>query len=324
MRVSPLLSIPLLTAALFAAAGAATAQTFPSKPVRVINPASPGGNSDIFFRLLQPKMSEVLGQPVVMDYRPGAGATIGGEVIARSAPDGYVTGWVAASFMINPALMKKIPYDTQRDFTGLGIIVDVPSGLAVHPSLPVQNVKQLIALSKTRPGEIFYSTSGPGTIGHLAGELLNSSAGIKLVHVPYKGAGPAVIDLIAGQVQLQFASMPLLVPHVAAGKLRLIAQSGAARAASAKNVPTMVESGVPGFVVQSLFGFVGPAGMPRPVVDRLNGALVTAIRDPANSKSLVTQGAEPIGSTPDEHAATIKSEIARWRKVAKEAGIEPQ
>ena len=324
MRVSPLLSIPLLTAALFAAAGAATAQTFPSKPVRVINPASPGGNSDIFFRLLQPKMSEVLGQPVVMDYRPGAGATIGGEIIARSAPDGYVTGWVAASFMINPALMKKIPYDTQRDFTGLGIIVDVPSGLAVHPSLPVQNVKQLIALSKTRPGEIFYSTSGPGTIGHLAGELLNSSAGIKLVHVPYKGAGPAVIDLIAGQVQLQFASMPLLVPHVAAGKLRLIAQTGAARAASAKNVPTMVESGVPGFVVQSLFGFVGPAGMPRPVVDRLNGALVTAIRDPANSKSLVTQGAEPIGSTPDEHAATIKSEIARWRKVAKEAGIEPQ
>jgi tripartite-type tricarboxylate transporter receptor subunit TctC len=324
MRVSPLLSIPLLTAALFAAAGAASAQTFPSKPVRVINPASPGGNSDIFFRLLQPKMSEVLGQPVVMDYRPGAGATIGGEVIARSAPDGYVTGWVAASFMINPALMKKIPYDTQRDFTGLGIIVDVPSGLAVHPSLPVQNVKQLIALSKTRPGEIFYSTSGPGTIGHLAGELLNSSAGIKLVHVPYKGAGPAVIDLIAGQVQLQFASMPLLVPHVAAGMLRLIAQTGAARAASAKNVPTMVESGVPGFVVQSLFGFVGPAGMPRPVVDRLNGALVTAIRDPANSKSLVTQGAEPIGSTPDEHAATIKSEIARWRKVAKEAGIEPQ
>lgn len=314
----------LTLAALVALAGAAAAQPFPGKPVRVINPASPGGNSDIFFRLLQPKMSEVLGQPVVMDYRPGAGATIGGEIIARSAPDGYVTGWVAASFMINPALMKRIPYDTQRDFTGLGIIVDVPSGLVVHPSLPVHNVKQLIALAKARPGELFYSTSGPGTIGHLTGELLNSTAGIKLVHVPYKGAGPAVIDLMAGQVQLQFASMPLLVPHVSAGKLRLIAQTGAARAASAKNVPTMEEAGVPGFVVQSLFGFVGPAAMPRPVVDRLNGALVSAIRDPANSKSLINQGAEPIGSTPDEHAATIKSEIARWRKVAKEAGIEPQ
>jgi tripartite-type tricarboxylate transporter receptor subunit TctC len=323
MRVLPLLPVPLLAATLLASAGA-TAQQYPVKPVRVINPASPGGNSDIFFRLLQPKMSEALGQPVVMDYRPGAGATIGGEIIARSAPDGYVTGWVAASFMINPALMKRIPYDTQRDFTGLGIIVDVPSGLVVHPSLPVQNVKQLIALAKARPGELFYSTSGPGTIGHLTGELLNSTAGIKLVHVPYKGAGPAVIDLMAGQVQLQFASMPLLVPHVSAGKLRLIAQTGAARAASAKSVPTMVEAGVPGFVVQSLFGFVGPAAMPRPVVDRLNGALVSAIRDPANSKSLINQGAEPIGSTPDEHAATIKSEIARWRKVAKEAGIEPQ
>jgi len=304
--------------------GALLAQTFPAKPVRVINPASPGGNSDIFFRLMQPKMSEALGQPVVMDYRPGAGATIGGEIIARSAPDGYVTGWVAASFMINPSLMKKIPYDTQRDFTGLGIIVDVPSGLVVHPSLPVHNVKQLIALAKARPGELFYSTSGPGTIGHLTGELLNSTAGIKLVHVPYKGAGPAVIDLMAGQVQLQFASMPLLVPHVAAGKLRLIAQTGSTRAASAKNVPTMVESGVPGFVVQSLFGFVGPANMPRPVVDRLNGALVAAIRDPANNKSLINQGAEPIGSTPEEHAATIKSEIAKWRKVVKESGIEPQ
>jgi tripartite-type tricarboxylate transporter receptor subunit TctC len=303
---------------------AALAQAFPSKPVRVINPASPGGNSDIFFRLLQSKMSEALGQSVVMDYRPGAGATIGGDIIARSAPDGYTTGWVAASFMINPALMKRIPYDTQKDFTGLGIIVDVPSGLVVHPSLPVHNVKQLIALAKARPGELFYSTSGPGTIGHLAGELLNSSARIKLVHVPYKGAGPAVIDLMAGQVQLQFASMPLLVPHVSAGKLRLIAQSGAARATSAKNVPTMVESGVPGFVVQSLFGFVGPAGMPRPVVEKLNGALVAAIRDPANRKSLIDQGAEPIASTPEEHATTIRTELAKWRKVAKEAGIEPQ
>jgi tripartite-type tricarboxylate transporter receptor subunit TctC len=304
--------------------GALVAQQFPGKPVRVINPASPGGNSDIFFRLLQAKMSGSLGQPVVMDYRPGAGATIGGEIIARSAPDGYTTGWVAASFMINPSLMKRIPYDTQKDFTGLGIIVDVPSGLVVHPSLPVHNVKQLIALAKARPGELFYSTSGPGTIGHLTGELLNSSARIKLVHVPYKGAGPAVIDLMAGQVQLQFASMPLLNPHVAAGKLRLIAQTGAERATSAKGVPTMVESGVPGFVVQSLFGFVGPAGMPRPVVEKLNGALVAAIRDPANRKSLIDQGAEPIASTPEEHAATIRTEIAKWRKVAKEAGIEPQ
>lgn len=313
-----------LSFALASMPGVPLAQQFPIKPVRVINPASPGGNSDIFFRLLQSKMSESLGQQVVMDYRPGAGATIGGEIIARSAPDGYTTGWVAASFMINPSLMKRIPYDTQKDFTGLGLIVDVPSGLVVHPSLPATNVKQLIALARTRPGEIFYSTSGPGTIGHLTGELLNSMAKIKLVHVPYKGAGPAVIDLMAGQVQMQFASMPLLVGHVAAGKLRLIAQTGAKRASSVKDIPTMEESGLRGFVVQSLFGFVGPAGLPRPVAERLNTALVTAIKDPQNNKALVDRGAEPIGSTLEEHAAATRTEIAKWRKVVKEAGIEPQ
>jgi tripartite-type tricarboxylate transporter receptor subunit TctC len=302
----------------------ASAQTFPSKPIRIVNPAAPGGNSDVFFRLLQPKMNEVLGQPVVMDYRPGAGGTVGGEVIAKSAPDGYVTGLVAASFVINPAMIRKMPYDTVKDFSALGIIVDVPSGLVVHPSLPVRNVKQLIALAKTRPGQIFYSTSGRGTVGHLAAELLNSTAGIKLVHVPYKGAGPAVIDLVAGHIQLQFASIPLLVGHVQSGKLRLIAQTGATRAASAKDIPTMEEAGLPGFVVRSLFGFVGPAGIPRPIVERLNAALVTAIRDPENTKALIAAGAEPIGSSADEHAASIRTEIEKWKKVAKEAGIEPQ
>ena len=305
-------------------AGATVAQPFPSKPIRVINPASPGGNSDISFRLLQPKMNEAIGQQFIMDYRPGAGATIGGDIIARSAPDGYTTGWVAASFVINPSTFKKLPYDTIRDFTPLGIVMDVPSGLVVHPSLPVRSVKDLIALARKSPGEIFYSTSGPGTIGHLAGEMLNSAGKIKLVHVPYKGAGPAVVDLIAGQVQLQFASMPLLVGHVKAGKLRLIAQTGEKRATGAMDVPTMIESGLPGFVVQSLFGFVGPAGIPRPIAERLNGALVAAIKDPTNSKSLIDRGAEPIGSSLDEHAASVKSQVALWRKVAKQAGIQPQ
>lgn len=305
-------------------AGALPAQPFPSKPIRVVNPAAPGGNSDIFFRLLQPRMQEVLGQPLVMDYRPGAGATIGGEIIARSAPDGYTTGIVAASFVINPAVFKKLPYDTARDFIGLGLIVDVPSGLVVHPSLPVKNLKQLVALAKSRPGEIFYSTSGPGTIGHLAGEMLNSMAGIKLVHVPYKGAGPAVIDLVAGHVQLQFASLPLLYGHVRTGKLRLIAQTGEQRSASAPDVPTMQEAGLPGFVVRSGFGFVGPAGIPRPIAERLNDALVKAVRDPQNSKTLIERGADPVGSSIEEHQEYIRTEIAKWRKVAKEAGIEPQ
>lgn len=324
MKLSALVATPFIAATLIAVADGLHAQAFPSKAIRVINPAAPGGNSDIFFRLLQPKMSEALGQSVVMDYRPGAGATIGGEIIVRSAPDGYTTGIVAASFVINPSVFKKIPYDTARDFTGLGIIVDVPSGLVVHPSLPVKSVKELIALAKSRPGQLFYATSGPGTIGHLATEMLNSAAKVKLVHVPYKGAGPAIVDLLAGYVQMQFASMPLLFGHVRSGRLRMIAQTGEARSVSAKDVPTMEEAGVPGYVVRSLFGFVGPAGIPRPVAERLNDALVKSIRDPQNNKTLIERGADPIGSTLDEHAASIKTEIARWRKVAKEAGIEPQ
>jgi tripartite-type tricarboxylate transporter receptor subunit TctC len=322
VKSAPALALAVGFAA--AIAGEAHAQSYPVKPVRLVNPAAPGGNSDIFFRLLQQKMSETLGQPIVMDYRPGAGGTVGGEAIARAAPDGYTTGIMAASFVINPAMIRKMPYDTAKDFTALGLIVDVPTGLVVHPSLPAANVKQLVALAKARPGQLFYSTSGRGTVGHLAAELLNSTAGIKLVHVPYKGAGPAVIDLVAGNVQLQFASIPLLVPHVRSGKLRMIAQTGAKRAAMAKDIPTMIESGIPGFVVSSPFGFAGPAGMPKPIVDKLNLALVTAIRDPENHKALIAAGAEPLGSSAEEHAASIRTEIEKWKKVARDAHIDPQ
>jgi tripartite-type tricarboxylate transporter receptor subunit TctC len=302
----------------------ANAQAFPVKPVRIVNPAAPGGNSDLFFRLLQQKMSESLGQPIVMEYRPGAGGTVGGEAIARAAPDGYTTGIVAASFVINPAMIRRMPYDTAKDFTALGVIVDVPTGLVVHPSLPVKNLKELIALARARPSQIFYSTSGRGTVGHLAAELLNSSSGIRLVHVPYKGAGPAVIDLMAGNVQLQFASVPLLVPYVKSGKLRMIAQTGAKRATMAQDVPTMIESGLRGFVVSSPFGFIGPAGIPRPAAEKLNAALQAAVKDPQNAKALIAAGAEPVGSSVDEHAALIRSELDKWKKVARDAHIDPQ
>ncbi len=315
----------VITASLLTAgSGSAYAQAFPVKPVRIVNPAAPGGNSEVFFRLLQPKMVEVLGQQLVMDYRPGAGGTIGGDVVAKSAPDGYTTGLMAASFVINPAMIKKMPFNTLKDFTPLGLIVDVPSGLVLHPSLPAKNLKELIALSKKRPGEIFYSTSGRGTVGHLSGELLNSMAGTKLVHVPYKGAGPAVIDLVAGHIQMQFASMPLLTGYISAGRLRLIAQTGATRSEYAPDIPTMEEAGVPGFVVRSGFSFVGPAGIPRPIAEKLNQALVTAIRDPENRKTLIQRGADPIGNSIEEHDAFIKSEIPKWIKMARAAGIDPQ
>ena len=307
-----------------ALAAAAVAQTFPAKPVRVVNPAAPGGNSDIFFRLLSPRMSELLGQSLVIDYRPGAGGVLGADIIAKSAPDGYTTGIVAGSFMINPSLMRKLPYDTIRDFTPLGLIVDVPTGVVSHPSLPVKNMKELIALAKARPGQLNYSSSGPGAVGHLSGELLNSLAKINIVHIPYKGIAPGIIDLIAGHVQISFASVPVVLGHVRQGRLRLLAQAGAKRATSLPDVPTVEESGVPGFVVSSGFSFVGPSGIPRPVAEKLNDTLAKALRDPANHKALVDQGAEPVGNTIEEHAAIIRTEIEKWRKVVKEAGIEPQ
>ena len=299
-------------------------QTYPNKIIRVINPNQPGGNSDILFRLLSPKMGEILGQQLVIDYRPGAGGNIGTEIAAKSPPDGYTTLIAAASFLINPSLIKKLPFDAVKDFTPLGLIVDIPAAVVVHPSLPVKNAKELIALAKARPGQIFFSSSGPGTVGHLAGELLNSKAAIKLVHVPYKGIAPGVVDLLAGHVQLSFPSIPVVIQHILGGKLRMIAQCGAVRSPSRPDVPTMQESGVPGFVVSSGFSFVGPAGMPRPVVEKLNSALVKVLQDPVIRKGLTDRGADPVGNTPEQHAAYIKVEIAKWQQVASHAGIKPE
>lgn len=300
------------------------AQQYPTKIIRVVNPNLPGGNSDILFRLLSPKMGEILGQPLVIDYRPGAGGNIGAEMVARSAPDGYTTLIAAASFLINPSLLKNLPFDAVKDFTPLGLIVDIPAALVTHPSLPVKNVKELVALAKKRPGEIFFSSSGIGAVGHLSGALFNNTMGTNIVHVPYKGAGPAIADLVAGHVQLTFVSIPAVVGHVQNGRLRMLAQCGATRFPSFPDLPTMQESGVPGFVVSSGFSFLGPAGMPQPIVTKLNGALAQTLRDPAIRKTLIERGAEPIGNTPAEHAAFIKAEIEKWRQVTRNAGLKPE
>lgn len=297
------------------------AEQYPTKIIRVINPNQPGGNSDVLFRLLSPKMGEILGKQLVVDYRPGAGGNIGAEIVSKSAPDGYTTLIAAASFMINPSILKNLPFDAVRDFTPLGLIVNIPAALMTHPSLPVKNVKQLVALAKSRPGEMNFSSSGMGAVGHLAGELFNSSTGTNIVHVPYKGAGPSIVDLIAGQVQLSFVSIPAVVGHVQNGRLRMLAQCGATRFQSFPNLPTMVEAGVPGFVVTSGFSFLGPAGIPQSVVNKLNAALAKALRDPTIRKTLIDRGAEPVGNTPVEHAAFIKSEIEKWRGVARKAGL---
>lgn len=312
-----------------AAAGAlcavpAAGQNFPNRVVRVINPNQPGGNSDVLFRLLSGRMSEALGQQVVVDYRPGAGGNIGAELTAKAPPDGYTTLIAAASFLINPSVIKNLPFDATKDFTPLGLIVDIPAALVTHPSLPVKSVKELIALAKARPADLFYSSSGTGAVGHLSGELFNTLAGTKITHVPYKGAGPAIADLVAGQVQLSFVSVPAAFGHIQGGRLRMLAQCGETRFSSIPDIPTMQEAGLRGFIVSSGFSYLGPAGIAKPVVDKLNGALVHALRDPNNRKALIDRGANPIGSTPAEHGAYIKAEIEKWHKVAAQAGLTPK
>lgn len=300
------------------------AQQYPTKIIRVVNPNQPGGNSDVLFRLLSPKMGEILGQQLVIDYRPGAGGNIGAEMVSKAAPDGYTTLIAAASFLINPSLLKNLPFDAVKDFTPLGLIVDIPAALVTHPSLPVKNVKELVALAKKRPGELNFSSSGRGAVGHLSGALLNSTMGIDIVHIPYKGAGPAIVDLVAGHVQLSFVSIPAVVGHVQNGRLRMLAQCGATRFSSFPDLPTMQESGVPNFVVSSGFSYLGPAGIPQPIVTKLNDALAKTLRDPTISKTLIQRGAQPIGNTPAEHAAFIKSEIEKWRQVTRSAGLKPE
>jgi len=305
-------------------AQSAPSSDYPRKPVRLVVPFAPGGPVDIVARSIAPRMGEILGQQILVDNRGGAGSTIGTEMAAKSPPDGYTLLMVSGSYVMNPAMLRKLPYDSIKDFASISILAEVPSALVVHPALPVKNVKELIALAKARPGELNYSSPGRGALGHLAAEWFSSVAGIKMVHVPYKGAGPALVELMAGHVQLLFAAMPGLIQQTREGKLRMIAQGGKTRSPSAPDVPTFVESGLPGFVLSSNFGLLAPAGTPRPIIERVRSALVEALADPAVNNRLASLGAVRVGSTPEEHDAFTKSEIARWMKVTREAGIQPQ
>jgi tripartite-type tricarboxylate transporter receptor subunit TctC len=311
-------------ALLCAASLPAAAQNYPVKPVRLMVPFVAGGNTDIIARVVTPEMSKALGQQIVIENRGGAGSTIGTEVVAKAPADGYTLLMVSAAHVINPAMIRKLPYDSIKDFAPISVVADVPTAFAVNPHLPVKNVKEFVALAKAKPGQLNYSTAGRGTVGHLAAELLSSIAGIKMVHIAYKGTGQSITDLIAGHVQLQFSSMPAVINQARAGKLRLLAQTGEKRSAAAQDVPTMVESGVKGFVVSSGFGLLAPAGTPRPVIDRVHGALVKALSDPGVRNNLSGQGADPVGNTPEQYDAFNKAEIAKWIKVARGAGIDPE
>jgi len=318
----------LLTVAAMVLATGARAQApstgsgpaYPTKAIRIVVPFPAGGTSDILSRAVGQKLTEEWKQPVIIDNRPGAGANIGAEIVVKSPPDGYTLLAASTIHTINPSLYRKLAYDPVKDFTPITLIAATSQVLAVHPSLPVKTVKELVAYAKKRPGEINYSSAGSGSQPHLTAELFKSRTGINIVHVPYKGAPPAMTDLLAGHVALSFATSPSAVPHVKAGKLRALAVSTAKRISALPDVPTIAEAGVPGFEASGANGLVGPAGMPGPVVEKLNAAVVRIVKEPAMSKFLSEQGADPFTTTPAEYAAYIKSEVAKWAKAVKDSG----
>ena len=311
-----------VTLTAYSLSGLALAQNYPNKAVRMIVPFPPGGNTDIIARIVVPRMAEDIGQQIIIDNRGGASSIIGTEIASKAPPDGYTLLMVSAAHVMNPSVTKKLPYDSVRDFAPISVVADVPTAFVVHPSLPVKNVKEFVALAKSRPGELNYATAGSGTVGHLAGELFSTMAGVKLTHIQYKGSGPAAIDLLAGHVQLQFASMPAVIQFVRGGKMRMLAQTGEKRSPAAAEVPTMIESGLKGYVVSSGFALFAPAGTARPVVDRVHASLLKSLKNPDVSKNLAAQGADPIGGTPEQHDAFNKSEIQKWIQVARKAGIK--
>ena len=300
----------------------AHAQSWPSRPIRMIVPFAPGGNTDIIARSIAPKMTQDLGQQILIDNRGGAGSTLGTAMFAKAPPDGYTIGMVSSAHVINPGVRKNLPYDSVADFAPITLVADVPNGLAIHPSLPVRDIKQLVALAKARPGQLAYATPGHGTSTHLAIEMLSHAAGgLKMLHVPYKGVGPATTDVIAGQSQMIFAALPAFIEFVRSGRLRMIAQAGAKRSPAVPDVPTMIEQGYADFIVSSGFGMFAPAKTPKGIVDRVNASVVKALADPTVRSGLSSQGAEPVGNTPEEYDRYNRSEIERWTKVARAAGV---
>ncbi|MGE5522176.1 MAG: tripartite tricarboxylate transporter substrate binding protein [Rhodospirillaceae bacterium] len=304
-------------------AAQAWGQAYPTKPVRLVVAFPAGGGIDSVTRLLGPKLSDALGQQIIIDNRVGASGNIGTDYVAKSAPDGYTVLMAYASHASNAALFDKLPYDTVKDFQPVSLIGAVPHILLVNPSMPVKTIPDLLKLAKARPGEINYSTPGNGTPLHLATELLSVIAGIRLTHVPYKGAQPAMVSTIAGETQLTITTMVVATPLMNAGRLRGVAVLNDKRVASFPSLPTVAESGVKGTESNSWYGMLVPAGTPRPVVDRLHGAMMKALAAPDIKHKFAEQSVEISGSTPEEFDRYIRAEIAKWSKVVKASGAKP-
>ena len=315
----------LATAALLACSSAwaqPAGEAYPTKPIKLILPFPPGGGTDILGRIIAERLSANLGQPVVIENRGGAGGNVGAEAAAKAAPDGYTIVLVAPSLAISPSLYSKLNYDPIRDLAPVSLVGTVPNVIITDPSLPAQNLAEFIALAKSKPGAMNFGSGGNGTSNHLAGELFNVKAGVKLVHVPYKGVNLAMNEVLAGRIQLVVIGVPAALPFIQAGRLRALAVIAPRRLPALPNVPTVAEAGLADYEVTTWYGVLAPSGTPRPIIDRLNAELVRIMHAPDLQERLAASGTESRTSTPEEFAGYIKQETAKWRDVVREAGVK--
>lgn len=303
--------------------GASLAQAFPSKPIRFIVSFPPGGSSDLVARAMAPRLSERLGQQVIVENRPGAGGNIGIDLVAKAAPDGHTIGLGAAGALsVNISLYPSMPFDPVKDLAPVSMLAIIPIVVAAHPSLPAATARELIAYAKTQPGKLSFGTTGNGSAMHLAGELLKQMTDIDMVHVPYKGSAPAAADLAGGQLPLAIVDLTSALPHIRSGRVKAIGVTGPQRSVAAPEIPTIAESGVPDFAAIGWFGVVAPAGTPAPIIARLNAEIVDALKVPEIRERLLAGGAEPATGTPEAFGNFIKSEIPKWARVIKAAGVK--
>ena len=322
MRARAALTLALL-GAINAAVAAAPEASYPLRPIRVLVGFPPGGAADVTIRIIAPKLTDAWGQPIIVDNRLGAGGTTAADIAAHAAPDGYTLLSVGSSHAASAGLYTKLNYDPANSYAPLGLVAQVPQTLLVTPSLPAKNVAELVSLAKAAPGKLNIASGGSGSISHLAGELFKSMTGVNIIHVPYKGAPFAMADLITGQVQLMFASLAAGMPLIKSGKVKALGVTSARRSPSLPDMPTLAEAGVKGYEATGWTGMLAPAGTPQPIVAKVNSGIVAAAKMPDVISALRSQGAEPETSSPQEFGAYLKSEIAKWTKVIKEAGIRP-
>jgi tripartite-type tricarboxylate transporter receptor subunit TctC len=322
MKGTTMFSSRLLAIALAVSAATTLAQSYPNKAVRMVVPFPAGGSTDMVGRTVAQKLSEMWGQPVVVDNRAGGGTVIGTDVVAKAAPDGYTLLVTPAPFSINPSLLAKLPYNALADFAPITLINTTPLVLVVNPGVPARSVKELIALAKARPGQLNFGSSGTGGSNHLAGELFNAMAGVKVVHIPYKGNAPALIDLVGGHVDLVFNGLTSALPLIKGGKLRALAVTSMQRSAALPDAPTMDEAALKGFVAVAWNGLGAPANTPRDVITKINADVIRIVSSPELKERLKAEGSDPVGNTPEQYAAFLRDEIAKWAKVIKFARVK--